>query len=293
MTIASAALSRRARSAAWFAAGTVSTSATSATMASGHQIFALISSSVNLSNTIPARPPEARTPPTIPPRPADANSRRAGPKGLTCRGARNDQEGLLDNEAGVPVDIVGQLGARTLHGGQRRDEAADLDGRRRVPVQVEAQGGRSLNGRRDPVAEERRGRQQDPVHLIAFGPALAPGEPGLDPPDRPAVRLLGPPLLVAERRELLVQLGAESFLVGGRRVEHIGRGREGLAGSGGGSRERIGGNVAEREAFRVGRHPAGASEVPARQTRDQLGPDAVDALALELLDHERLRQRRE
>ena len=57
ITIARAALSRRARSAAWFAAGTVSTSATSATIASGHQILALTSSSVNLSNTEMCAPP--------------------------------------------------------------------------------------------------------------------------------------------------------------------------------------------------------------------------------------------
>src|SRR3954451_6210922 len=215
ITIARAAASRRARSAAWFAAGTVRTRATRATIASGHQILALTSSSVNLSNTETRAPPRTRTPPTIPPRPADANCRRAGPKGLTCRRGRDDQEGLLDNEARVAVHIVGELGTRSLQRGQRGDQPPDLGGRLGVTVQVETEIRRRLDRGGDPIAQQGRRRQQDAVDLVTLGSPFASGEADLDPADRAAVRLFRPPLFVEERCELLVELGPKSFLVGG------------------------------------------------------------------------------
>src|SRR4051794_8296577 len=307
MATARAALSRRARSAAWFAAGTVSTSATSATMASGHQILALTSSSVNLSNTETRSPPMARTSHTIPLRPADANSRTATAKDLRRRGRRDHQERLLGNEPRVAVNVVRQLRTSALDRSERGDEATDLRGRLRLAVQIEPDPRRRLDGRGDTVAQQGRCREQDPVDLVALGPPLPPSEPGLDAADRPPIGLLRAALLIEERRELLVELRAESFLIWGGGVQHDGRPAERLAGSepgprqdlrhasrraerlagsGRGASQRGGRDVAKRQSLRADRHPARAAEIPAGQPRDEPRPHTIDALALELLDHE-------
>ena len=162
-TIARAALSRRARSAAWFAAGTVSTSATSATIASGHQILALTSSSVNLSNTE-----------TCAPRCTDAANDTAAfgsceqPKGLAER-PNPPRRSPRPRRPARPR--ASRCGSRHLRARRGRPPAPANDATSpptsaagtRLPVEVQPHAGRRLHRGRDPVAQQRRGGQQDPV----------------------------------------------------------------------------------------------------------------------------------
>ena len=183
--------------------------------------------------------------------------------------------------------------ARAPSTAARSDQAADLPGGHSLAIQVEAQVVRRLDRRGDAIPKQRRGREQDPVDLVAFGSPFAPGEPDLDPPDRSPVRLFRPALLVEERRQFLVELRPESFLVGRGCIQHVGGGGERVARPLGRPAQRIRSDVSEPEAVRVGRHPARPSEVAAGQPGHELRPNPVYALAFELLNHEGLGQRRE
>ena len=206
------------------------------------------------------------------------------------------EERALEQQPRVEVEVLGQLGARLLDPGQpargaeharAADPAAGRGSCRRSGPPPTARG--------DPIAQQRRDRQQHPVDVVALGAPLPALEPDLDPLDRAAVGVLGP--AASRRGTARAPRRARPSVPSCTRRRRRARRRRPRAPRSGPSAASA---IAPRARRRGTRRPSAA--IASRRARPRFPPASraasrarisVDALADQHVDDERLRQRRE
>ena len=164
---------------------------------------------------------------------------------------------------------------------------AGIATRRRREVEVHQQVGPAADRGHDAVAEQRRDREQHPVHVVALGPADLALVPLLEPADRRLGR--PPPACPRSSRNgasSSFSPSASPFLYRSAAARTSSAARSAPVRSGAGALERLARHLPEREPVGVDGQPPRPAEVPARQPRGEPG-----ALWLHALGDERLRRR--
>ena len=132
-------------------------------------------------------------------RAAESVERRQAAISARHRNARSSTSRVLRFRSSASSARAASTPARPA----RRPDHRKFVARRQVGVQQLVAPRPDLRG--DPVAQQRRDREQHPVDVVALCSALATLEPDLDTADRAPVDVLRPPLRVEERGELLAR----------------------------------------------------------------------------------------
>ena len=179
---------------------------------------------------------------------------------------------MLHDQARIAVDVVGEGRPRLLHRGetghrlQGRDILDRLLGPGSTRLRATPRSRRRRSSRnKDDAASSTRSRWSRSARRSRRRNRSRSA-------DRAPVRLLGPPLLVEERRELGVELAPRAPSCGRPppRAPRGGRQRPGRPR--GADVQRARRHVAEREPVVVDRHPPRAAEVAAGQARGEHAP---------------------
>src|SRR2546429_7879290 len=140
-------------------------------------------------------------------------SRGVPPRSLLSPG--HPKEGLLQDEPGVEVGLVGERRSGLLHRTERAGGPRRVAGL--VQVHVDARRGVAACRREDPIAQDRRHPEQHPVDEVPFRAALLAVVALLEAPDDAPISVLYAAPVVGELPELLVERLLESLAIRGAR----------------------------------------------------------------------------